>query len=73
MSPRLPPGGSFVTLSLAKDVTTGESHYVIKEFRVDEGTKEFLSDFYANEAAWKNAPQSGDTRFSQAMRHPAAS
>lgn len=46
---------SFVTLSVAKYVTSGESHYVIKEFRVDEETKEFLSDFYANEMAWKNA------------------
>lgn len=54
-APTSNPDDSFLTLSVAKYVTTGESHYVIKEFRVDEETKEFLSDFYANEMAWKNA------------------
>ena len=54
-APTSNPDESFLTLSVAKYVTTGESHFVIKEFRVDEETKEFLSDFYANEMAWKNA------------------
>lgn len=54
-APTSNPDDSFLTLSVAKYVTTGESHFVIKEFRVDEETKEFLSDFYANEMAWKNA------------------
>lgn len=54
-APTSNPDDSFLTLSVAKYVTTGESHYVIKEFRVDKETTEFLSDFYANEMAWKNA------------------